>query len=475
MAEPEEKLIEDYFHNMSTKVDEVPDIKLETAIHNGILRGSHKRPSVRRGFTIAVLATLAAALFVIVPWIQARTEPERAQLPPKSWGELEVFRPIIKNISLKSALDAGMVQTIGVSSEEKDGYIFTLNGVVADNKGMIALYTLQNNTQHDVLLHGMSIDNARSNSRSSQTNFFIESGYHWRPGVNHIVIRYLRDKEQEGLEELEELVANMIVTPDTPEAMLSSSTKYRTSLSIPFKLETDRIQQNSRTIIVNRNLKIAGQQIVVQKAYIAPTGIYVDIKYHKDNTMNINSLFAPKIILGKGKSAEVLSVSESGTRTLIFYNDNMNKDSRMTLEVEGIDALEKSKRELIINTETRTIINAPDNRLTISDEKTVEKDGILALTLFTPKEEGKEEGEERLISGMLVDDNFVDGTGSGHFMSYRPDHFTYTTEGEHHQDETGDKVTYFYNVGSEKLPQPLTFILRGYSNPIQETDRVRIR
>ncbi|MDQ0193122.1 hypothetical protein [Paenibacillus wynnii] len=472
MAEPEENLLKDYFQNMITKADELSDLKLDAAIHGGILRGSRKRFSLNRGFTIVVLAAMAAALFVIVPWLQSNFEPEHAQLPPKSWGEFEVFRPIIKdNISLKSALEAGIVQTIGVSSEEKDGYMLTLNGVVADKKSMIALYTFQNKTQHDVLLHGGSLDNATSNTTSGQSSFFvIDSDNIGKPGVTRMLIQYMWSEDQEGLKEL---VANMSVTPQTPEAMLSSSDKYRTTLSVPFTLETDQLQKNSRTVTVNRSLNIAGQKIVVEQAYIAATGIYVDIiPYQKGNTMQINSLISPKIILGKGKNAKVLNITEHGlgTETLIFYNDNLDKDSRMTLEVEGIEGLEKSKRDLVINTETSTIIKAPDNRLTISDEKTVEKDGVLALTLFTPKEEGK----ESLSYGLGISDNFVDGTGSGHFM-FRPDHFTYSTTGEPRHDEKGSTTTFFFNVGSEKLPQPLTFNLTFYSNPIQETDRVKIR
>ncbi|KGE16676.1 DUF4179 domain-containing protein [Paenibacillus wynnii] len=472
MAEPEENLLRDYFHNVTTKADELSDTKLDAVIHSGILRGSRRRFSLNRGFTAVLLTALAVALFVIVPWLQSSFEPERAQLPPKSWGEFEVFRPIIKgNISLESALDAGIVQTIGVSSEEKNGYMLTLNGVLADKKSMIALYTFQNMTEKDVHLHGIYLDNAISKTRSNQSAFFTGSEGIWKPGVTRMLVQYMWGEDQKGLKEM---VANMSVTPLLSEAMLSSSEKFRTELSIPFTLETDQVEANSRTVMVNRSLNIAGQEILVEQAYIAPTGIYVDIKlYKKGNTMQIYNLISPKINLGKGKNAKVLNVTEHGlgSEEFIFYNDNTNKDSRMTLEVEGMYALEKSKRDLVINTETSTIIKAPDKRLTISDEKTVEKDGVLALTLFTPKEESK----DSLSYGLNISDNFVDGAGSGHFM-VRPDRFThYETIGKHRQVEKGSTTTFFYNVGSEKLPQPLTFNLTFYSNSFKETDRLRIR
>lgn len=84
--------------------------------------------------------------------------PVRAQLPPKSWGQLEVFRPIIAdNLTIKSALDAGMLKEVNVSSPEIDGIQWTVNGIMADRRGIVVLYTIQNNTDQKLQMIGLSL------------------------------------------------------------------------------------------------------------------------------------------------------------------------------------------------------------------------------------------------------------------------------------------------------------------------------
>lgn len=120
--------------------------------------GNRKGSSFRKRYTVVALAVLAIALLIIVPWANQMTNPVRAQLPPKSWGQLEVFRPIIaNNLTITSALDAGIMKEVNISSAEVDGIKWTVNGIIADRRGIALLYTIQNNTDQKMQLMGLSL------------------------------------------------------------------------------------------------------------------------------------------------------------------------------------------------------------------------------------------------------------------------------------------------------------------------------
>jgi hypothetical protein len=477
MADYEEKLLRDYYNTLDINAEEVPEARLDAVIRNGIHRGGQQKPFLRRRSTVVVLAAFAAILFILVPWLRGSFEPVRAQLPPKSWGELEPFRPLVKdNITIKSALDAGLVQEIGVSSVESKDYVMTLDGVLADKKGIVAFYTFQNNSNQNVVISSFLLKNAVGNGIENQSATLIgNNDIKTEPGVTRMCVEYIWGEDHDDPKEPKSWIANIVVTPDTPEAQLSSSTKYRTELQVPFSLKSDNILANIETVAINRSMQIAGQKIEVQQAYISPTGIYVDIIYDKANTMKIFGLISPTIILGKGENREVLhsfggSMGQTnGVRTLRFQNDNMNPDRRMALEIDGIEAIERSKRELVIDTEQRKIIKAPDDRLTISDRVDPDRPWVLILKLFTPKEDGEPVSYYR----MSLDNNFADGDGSGHWLDNPYD--SYSTYSEFHEDDRGVTSTYSINVGAEKLPQPLTFTLDSYPNPFREKASLRIR
>lgn len=158
MAKSEEKLLNEYFHKINVEAEEIPEVKLDAAIRKGMQLGNRKGLSFRKRYAVITLAVLAIALLIIVPWVNQMANPVRAQLPPKSWGQLEVFRPTIaNNLTITSALDAGMMKEVNISSTEVDGIKWTVNGIMADRRGIAVLYTIENNTDRKMQLFGLSL------------------------------------------------------------------------------------------------------------------------------------------------------------------------------------------------------------------------------------------------------------------------------------------------------------------------------
>ncbi|OMC75040.1 hypothetical protein BK121_03210 [Paenibacillus odorifer] len=466
MAESEEKLLKDYFQKIDAEAEEILDVKLDTAIRKGMQQGNRSRLSFRKKYAVVVLVVLAFALLIIVPWANQMINPVRAQLPPKSWGQLEVFRPVIaNNLTIKSALDAGMMKEVNISSPEVDGITWTVNGIIADRRGIAVLYTIQNNTDQKMRLFGLSLKKTPEDKYhlSGYSGFSTSNAQEvGSPGTTRMYEQIVWDKYQDEIPE--ELNITLSLFPDALGQVFNNKDIKEMDVKIP--LEADNNYFQGELVDLKDSLSIGGQKIIMDQVYIGPTGIYMRQTFGRENTMRIFSLLSPKLVLGKGDHQEELMWA-SGSN--IYHNDNMRPDDPIKLEVEGISALDQSEVELVINTETQQILKAPDNYLTISKRTADEEKGIILLDLLIPKK--VEELHE--ATGFGIDDNFVDSAGSGHWLVH--DSEGYSRYREYREDAKGTTITYFLNVGKEKLPQPLTFRFTNYPNMIMETDSVRIR
>lgn len=475
MAESEEKLLKDYFQKIDAEAEEILDVKLDTAIRKGMQQGNRSRLSFRKKYAVVVLVVLAFALLIIVPWANQMINPVRAQLPPKSWGQLEVFRPVIaNNLTIKSALDAGMMKEVNISSPEVDGITWTVNGIIADRRGIAVLYTIQNNTDQKMQFMGLSLKKAPEDKFSMSGYSGVSNSVSEEdgsPGTTYMFQQIVWDKYQDEL--LEKLNVTLSVFPATIEHIIMNSDIKKLSVTIP--MDTDKDYFEGEFVDLKDSLAVSGQKIKVNNVYMGPTGIYMQESYDGDNKMKIFRTLSPKLIMGKGKDQETLnglgsvSLTNGGPQTNIYHNDNMRPDDPIKLEIEGISALDKSKVELVINTETQQILKAPDSYLTISKRTADEKKGIILLDLLIPKK--VEELHE--ATGFGIDDNFVDSAGSGHWLVH--DSEGYSRYREYREDAKGTTITYFLNVGKEKLPQPLTFKFNDYPNLIMEKVSMRIR
>ncbi|CAH1055923.1 hypothetical protein [Paenibacillus pseudetheri] len=466
MAEPEEKLLNEFFQKINVEAEEIPDVKLDAAIRKGMQLGNRKRLSFRKRYAVVALAVLAIALLIIVPWANQMANPVRAQLPPKSWGQLEVFRPIIANdLSIKSALDAGMLKEVNISSPEVDGIQWTVNGIMADRRGIVVLYTIQNNTDQKMQLFGLSL------RKTSEDKYHL-SGYSGfsttnaqevgSPGTTRMYRQIVWDKYQDEIPE--ELNITLSLFPDALGQVFNNKDIKEMSVNIPLEVDYNYFQGD--VIDLKESLSVAGQKINLDNVYIGPTGIYMRETFGKENTMKIFSLLSPKLVIGKGDH-QVEQIWASGAN--IYHNDNMRPDDPIKLEVEGIFALDQSKVELVINTETQQILKAPDNNLTISKRMEDEEQGILVLDYFIPKEDK----ESLDYGGFALSDYFEDSTGSGHMLRTVKD--SYSRYKAFNENSKGTTVTYLFNVGMEKLPQPLTFWFNSYPNKIKEKASIRIK
>ncbi|QWU13451.1 hypothetical protein SAMN04487895_103116 [Paenibacillus sophorae] len=477
MFEREEKLARDYFHAADRQSSPVSEQKLDAAIHAGIAEGTRRGKNVRRRYAFTTAVILTVALLFIISWLGGLGGQKIIAVQPKNWGEFEAYRSIAENnITIKTALDAGLVIPLHISTQEKNGYKIILDGMIADRRGMLLLYTFENRSAQKATVTRFSL---KGPSNFSSTSYW--SGGDRSPGITH---NYVQLTLEEGQKLSERITAEVIVIPDTPEAQLSSSNKFRTSLTTGFTVDTAEIEKSGREIDIGETMTVGGQRIHIEKAYIGPTGIYLNAVYDDQNAKRIFSVIKPTIMSGKGEKETALASYmtldvNTPLQTMVFHNNNMDAKGPLKLTIKGIQALDKPDLKLVIDTEAQKIIKAPDDRLTLSDRSTdirftesssgVEgkgKPGQLVLQLSTKPTPN----DEMTRVSFDLDDSFTDGEGVKHSINRNEGTYWESSGNSEGWTDTG-----IYNLGSAKLPQPLTFTISSYPNPILEEKTVRIR
>ncbi|MNC48845.1 hypothetical protein D3C75_979860 [compost metagenome] len=73
---------------------------------------------------------------------------------------------------------------------------------------------------------------------------------------------------------------------------------------------------------------------------------------------------------------------------------------------------------------------------------------------------------------MILDERFTDGKGIAHTINY-DDISLYSHKVDITQENS--PTLYYINLGSQTLPQPLTFKINSYPNPIKENVSLFIR
>lgn len=481
MTEQEERLRQ-YLRGVEAEAESVPDVRLDGAIRAGMAQGRQSRSGQRFRIGWMAAALAAAVLVMFLPSLrpgggeQAAEHPAKAIVKqPASWGSLEVFRPEVEdNQTIRSALDAGRVLPLNESVSLGEDYKLTLNGAIADAKGITILYTFENFTGQRVN-HYLSLEDRKGAaiaSFSTGGQYTEDSG---SPRITRDFTQIFYEKDRDTFDSLQ---AALTVMPDTPEAKLSSSTKYRKTLTVPFTLDRNKVLQGNRRFTLDRELVIAGQKVKVSEFYLGATGTYMTYSFDGKNSMKVFDFLNDRIVFdGSGEGQELYSHSaftpRVGKITQIYPADSRFETGAFAFKADGILALNKDKLDVVVDLEKGKILKAPDDRLTLSPAMQDAQGNELIFRMFVP------ETEYQTMGGTLsLDDNYTDGERSGHWLSSGKSSEGVVTSGtDTAAEENGVKGYYrefHYYLERQDLPQPLTFKLTNYPSPLHDPQSLRI-
>ncbi|MEK4007446.1 DUF4179 domain-containing protein [Paenibacillus sp. FSL H3-0333] len=468
MVNTEEELLKEYYHSLSAEAEEIPEMRLNTAIRNGITRSRRSSMSLRKRYA---LATAAAVLGLVLLFSFPRASevlksqgaaPDQAAIF-QSYGPFEKYIPAVMTTNaVSSAIEDGLVQRVTGVTTEQNGFVLTVDGIAADQKGIIVLYSLQNKTDENARVAHIQLTSAVSNPL--HTSLGPDNSI----SPNRITYGYEVRQWESDAGALPDQITFELELGKYKQFTPASADSLQAKLSVAIPLDREQIAKAGETIHVDKTLEIDGQKIKINEVYLAASGIYLDYTCDPLNSKQIFSMYKPGFLAGGSGDYSYLalraaSFTDSGGR-LIFANDRSSTQS-LQLQINGILALDKQATQLIIDTDKQQIIKAPDHNLQMSVHNT-ERGSTLVL------EYDSQAQSNSIYNTLMLGQKFTDGAGTVHSADKFEFDIPQRTERE---NAKSIPHMYYRGLGSNKYPQPLTFTIEAYPALIKEKLSIPIR
>ncbi|WP_042203111.1 DUF4179 domain-containing protein [Paenibacillus camerounensis] len=480
MKELEEQLLQQNADEVKQLTEAMPEMKIYQAMQSGVRTG--KQLSRRKRLMSGLKVTVAAAAVVVLLFaflkipdkaVEYTVQTENTANTGMNFSQIDAS--LIRNKPLLNALNQNLLQPVN-KGVEKAGLKVEITGAVSDGRQVYILYSVQNQTKQTVTHaeFGLELGALKAANLGASLEMLGNDSQIRAGETLYFVYSNILSPETDYPEEAK---YNVVLTQTSDIALSSSSNKYRTSLEVSFKLDTDMLQDRNRSWTARQDLTVAGQKLTVNQVLFTPLSTYVDIKADERNTSQVYGLINPVLI---GRSGEKIIKSYYPTLITADNSELWNDRSRFTLvynskeylaldslslKTFGIAAADKNKLKLVIDLNRRQLIEAPDG-LSVKSQSESAKSGVIT---FQNKRESVETQGSFI---MRLAENYTDADGK---VYTRPGGEGFFTQSVSRGAKTFDEE-YDYNFGLQAIdyPQPLTVEIERYWNPVMDTQSVNL-
>ncbi len=145
---------------------------------------------------------------------------------------------------------------------------------------------------------------------------------------------------------------------------------------VRFPIDKAKYQGLKQHIPINKTVSVDGQQILFEKMTVYPTKIALDIKYDPNNTQQIFGFDDLRLVDEKGGTWATISdgfssSSKSDDHVVVYLESNyFAEPKKLFLKASGIRALEKTKLDVVVDLNRRSLIKSPSPRLQLKEVRT---------------------------------------------------------------------------------------------------------
>jgi len=410
------------------------DERVMNAIARGLERGkSRLKPRSRWRIGLGTGAVLACIVLVLT--ISIRVSPVFADALRNIPG-LAVFVELVEHDPmLKDVIDKKLIQKVD-QTVEKDGIRLTVEGLIADEQRLVILYT----------------SNATDPNTKVRFNFYDEQNESLE-GVNSYGYSGIGKtmSESRGAQDLIDL--QLVNGSVMPEQIRMEALIGETTLNLSFPIEHNRFEDSAREIELNQSYEIEGQKVTFVSVRVSPLQMALKVRYAPENSNQVTGFMGMTIKDERGKewswgSAYHLSEHEVSYH---FNSQYFKRPKKLMLKADGIYLVPKGKK-IIINTEEKVIITAPDSRLSLVDVTNKKDHQLLEFVI-----RDLDETDKKVMSFNLLSQVFTDGLGNTHKLA-EVDNFT---SGQVVSSRDSERMI-FVPLPLGSFPQPLTFTVEDY-------------
>ncbi len=455
MFEEEKKILEQRKNTIDQI--EVSKDKLYAAVQSGFDKAQKERLSKRTKVIKRSSWSIGIAAILLISFITSlNVSPAFAKKVASIPGMERIVEMIQKDKGLAAAVENEFYQPLNLS-QEKGGITVTLDGVIADEKGMVIFYTVQSKKKNLPLeIDYLKLNNEyNGNLPASDTTFWSSAP----PTIEDNVFSSIMTLENFG---------NHIFWDG--KLLWSIGLKNGDKVEhfqIPFMFKKSDVA--SKTFDLNKEVTIEGQRIKVERVTINPIRAEVKLKIDSNNSKKIlafdnlkfiNDLDDEWILNNRGTAFGSIDGSEW---TITLQSPYFNNSDSLKLVFGKIEAIDKGDAFILIDTETKKFLKQPTE------------------SIFTNLE--VENNKVRFIMDvkgdytMLVSSSFLDNEGKEFFIKYNYSNpwgrKNYVNGSLMTTDDKGIKLE--FELPTDSLKNPLRFDIYSFPSWIEEDVEIEIK
>jgi hypothetical protein len=322
--------------------------EVDVALHSGVSAPMrNKRSSLvrRRGYA-AVIAILFALILVT-----ASVSPVFAAALNHIPGMSHILKLIGSDPGLQGAIDHDYMQPVGLG-DTHNGITFTVDGMISDAVRINVFYSLHMETHKDTSYFG------RMNILDADTQQSLQASF-----------SYKADADKDGIYRgvLDIQMADGVPVPKNLKIEFSpdnNDSKWK----VLFPVDKSKSEGKQEIIDVHKEVTVGGQKLRIERLNIYPTRLTLDISFDSSNSKRIFNLSEMTIVNEKGEVLQNKSafLGES-EQTIHFDSSYFSTPKSLTLKVGRIMALDKDKLTMKLDLGKKTILQAPDDKVTVTN------------------------------------------------------------------------------------------------------------
>ena len=393
---------------------EVSKDKIYCAVQSGFEKAKKERLLKRNklikrsSWSIVIAATLFISFITSI-----NVSPVFASKVSSIPGMEAIVNLLQKDKDLIAAVENDFYQPLNLS-QEKNGITVSLDGVMADQKGIVIFYTVHSKKKNLPLeIESLQLKKEYNRNLPVLNTTFYSSA---PPTIEEKVFSSIMTLET--IENERVANGNLLWSID-----LKTGDKVE-QFQIPFKLKKSEVK--SKTIDLSKEVVIEGQRIIIESVTINPIRAEVKLKVDPNNSKKIfsfnnlkftNDLGDEWVVNNRGTAFRSIDGNEW---RITLQSPYFNKSDQLKLEFGKIAAIDKKDAFILIDTEAETFLKQPadlifsnleveNNKFHFTIDNTEAEDIILISSSFSDSK-GKKYDIKYDFSNILPNRTYVEGS-----------------------------------------------------------------
>ncbi|MEK3979129.1 DUF4179 domain-containing protein [Psychrobacillus sp. FSL K6-2836] len=356
MFEEEKKKLEQ--RKKSIDKMEVSKEKLHFAVQSGFAKAKKEQALkrvkiIKRSSWSIVIAAILLISFITTISVSPVFANKVASIP----GMDRVLSLIQQDKGLTAAVENDYYQPIN-KSLEKNGITVTLDGVLADNNGLVVFYSVQSK---EIDISKLELKYIQLWSGLHTTNYSFDLGSHSIP---------LAPEENTDIYSTSEHLWKVKQGKDLSWVVGLKNGDKTEHFRIPFSYK--KMDVESKNFIVNKEVKIEGQSLKVKEVIVDPIRAVVKIEENPKNTKKLLARPFDELELVDEKGRKWSAIPGNAYKPLeegnvwevplkeSFY---FYEPKKLTLTFGKIAAMDKEEAYILIDTESKKFIQQPSQSI----------------------------------------------------------------------------------------------------------------